>query len=60
MPWDAAYAAQERNFFATKEFAESEKRKALSLLDHRLEDKQISYEQHIRDQREIESKYSPY
>lgn len=60
MPADAAYAAQDRNYWSTKEYAEREKRKALDVIDHQLQDKQLSYEQHIREQRAIESKYSPY
>lgn len=60
MPVDTGLAAQNRNYFATKEFVEREKRKALQEIDHKLEDKQISYEQHIREQRVIEAKYSPY
>lgn len=60
MPADAAYAAQERNYWATKDYAEREKRKSLEVIDHKLQDKSINYEQHIREQREIEAKYSPY
>ena len=60
MPFDVGYAAQNRNYYATLEYVEKEKRKALRELDHQLEDKAISYEQHIREQRLIEAKYSPY
>jgi hypothetical protein len=60
MPADAALAAQERNYWSTKDYAEREKRKALVEIDHKLEDKQLTYEQHIREQRAIEAKYSPY
>lgn len=60
MPADAAYAAQERNYWATKDYAEREKRKSLEVIDQKLQDKSINYEQHIREQREIEAKYSPY
>jgi len=60
MPVDAALAAQERNYWSTKDYAEREKRKALQQIDHKLEDKQLTYEQHIREQRDIEAKYSPY
>jgi hypothetical protein len=59
-PFDCAYAAQERNFYSTREFVESEKRRSLSLLDAKLESKQLSYEQHLREQRDIEAKYSPF
>ena len=60
MPVDTGLAAQNRNYFATKEFVEREKRKALDDIDHKLEDKTLTYEQHIREQRLIEAKYSPY
>ncbi|MFL1449407.1 hypothetical protein ACI77O_13500 [Pseudomonas tritici] len=60
MPVDTGLAAQNRNYYATKDYVEREKRHALRELDHRLEDKQINYEQHIREQRDIETKYSPY
>lgn len=60
MPFDAGLAARERNYWTTKENAELERRKALSIIDAQLQDKQISYEQHIREQRDIDAKYSPY
>lgn len=60
MPVDTGLAAQNRNYFATVDYVEREKRKALRELDHRLEDKSLTYEQHIREQRDIEAKYSPY
>lgn len=60
MPADAALAAKERNYWSTKDYAEREKRKALEVIDHKLQDKELSYEQHIREQRVIEAKYSPY
>lgn len=60
MPIDSAFAAQERNYFATQEFVTKSKRKELSVIDEKLEQKQLTYEQHLREQREIETKYSPY
>lgn len=60
MPFDAAAAAQTRNFYATRTQVERDKAKALRELDHRLEDKQLTYEQHLREQRTIEAKYSAY
>lgn len=58
MPFDNYGAAQARNYYATKASVERDKAKALRDLDHKLEDKEISYEQHIREQRAIEAKYS--
>lgn len=60
MPYDTAQSAKNRNYYATQEYVEREKRKALREIDHKMEDKQLSYEQHIREQREIEAKFSPY
>lgn len=60
MPYDTAQSAKNRNYYATKEFVEREKRKALREIDHKMEDKALTYEQHIREQRLIEAKYSPY
>lgn len=60
MPFDTGFAAQNRNYYATLEYVEKEKRKALREIDYQLEDKTLSYEQHIREQRAIEAKYSPY
>lgn len=60
MPIDVGLAAQSRNYYNTKEHVEREKRKALRDIDRQLEDKTISYEQHLREQRAIEDKYSPY
>ncbi len=60
MPYDTAQSAKNRNYYATQEFVEREKRKALSVIDQQMEDKKLSYEQHIREQRLIEAKYSPY
>ncbi len=57
---DEAQSAKNRNYYATKEFVEREKRKALREIDHKMEDKALTYEQHIREQRLIEAKYSPY
>ncbi|MHD0644218.1 hypothetical protein ACYPKM_01110 [Pseudomonas aeruginosa] len=58
MPFDAYGAAEARNYYATKASVERERSKALRDIDHKLEDKQITYEQHIRMQRDIETKYS--
>lgn len=60
MPADTGLAASERNYWATKDYAEREKRKDLAAIDEKLEQKQLTYEQHLREQREIETKYSPY
>lgn len=60
MPYDTAQSAKNRNYYATLEHVEREKRKALREIDHKMEDKELSYEQHIREQRAIEAKYSPY
>lgn len=60
MPFDAAAAAKSRNYYATKAEVERAKAKALRELDHKLEDRTLSYEQHIREQRVIEQKYSAY
>lgn len=60
MPYDSAQSAKNRNYYATQEFVEREKRKALRAIDQQMEDKKLSYEQHIREQRIIEAKYSPY
>lgn len=60
MPYDTAQSAKNRNYYATMEFVEREKRKALREIDHKMEDKALTYEQHIREQRLIEAKYSPY
>lgn len=60
MPFDAAGSAQSRNYYATK--MEVERNKAIELRknDQEMEDRKLSYEQHIRNQRAIESKYSAY
>ncbi len=60
MPFDTYGAAQVNNYWASRRFAETSKAEALRNLDHRLEDKQISYEVHLREQRSIETKYSPF
>ncbi|MBC2385301.1 TM2 domain-containing protein [Pseudomonas sp. WS 5096] len=60
MPFDAAASAKSRNYYATKMEVDRSKAQALRELDHKLEDKQITYEQHIREQRTIEAKYSAY
>lgn len=60
MPYDTAQSAKNRNYYATKEHVSREKAKALRVIDHQLEDKKLTYEQHIRQQREIEAKYEPY
>jgi hypothetical protein len=60
MPFDTAQAAQVHNFYATRRQVEFDKAKDLRELDHRLEDKQLTYEQHLREQRTIEQKYSAY
>ncbi|MBF6615492.1 MAG: hypothetical protein ITG07_02080 [Candidimonas sp.] len=60
MPFDAAASAKSRNYYATKAEVERLKAQALRELDHKLEDRTLSYEQHIREQRVIEQKYSAY
>ncbi|MCF5371258.1 hypothetical protein [Pseudomonas syringae] len=60
MPIDVGLAAKNRNYYATRDNVEREKRKALAEIDHRLEDKSLTYEQHIREQRVIEAKYSAF
>lgn len=60
MPFDTYNAAQARNYFATKASVERQKAKEIRSNDHELEDKKIDYEQHIRNQRVIEEKFSAY
>lgn len=60
MPFDTAAAAESRNYYSTKIQVERDRAQALRELDHKLEDKQLSYEQHLREQRAIEAKYSAY
>lgn len=60
MPFDTYNAAQARNYYATKASVERQKAKAIRDNDHEMEDKKIDYEQHIRNQRVIEEKFSAY
>ncbi|MBA6119313.1 hypothetical protein IYR97_24540 (plasmid) [Pseudomonas fulva] len=60
MPLDNAQNARLINFYATRSQVERDKAKALRELDHRLEDRELTYEQHLREQRTIEAKYSAY
>lgn len=60
MPFDTAGSAQSRNYYATKMEAERNKAKELRANDQKMEDRTLSYEQHIREQRVIEAKYSAY
>lgn len=60
MPFDTHGAAEARNYYATKAEVERAKAKAIRENDHRMEDKEITYEEHIRLQRDIEAKYSAY
>ncbi|MNJ48731.1 hypothetical protein D3C77_439320 [compost metagenome] len=60
MPFDAAGSAQSRNYYATKMEAERNKAIELRANDQKMEDRTLTYEQHIREQRAIESKYSAY
>lgn len=60
MPFDTYNAAEARNYFATKASVERQKAKEIRENDHAMEDKKIDYEQHIRNQRTIEEKYSAY
>lgn len=59
-PWDNYLAAESNNFYSTQEFVTRSRRKELAVIDEKLEQKQLTYEQHLREQREIETKYSPY
>jgi len=59
-PFDVAAAAKSENYYATKMAVERAKAKALREIDHKLEDKQLTYEQHLREQRAIEARYSAY
>ncbi|MGP0171127.1 hypothetical protein ACSVIJ_04515 [Pseudomonas sp. NCHU5208] len=59
-PFDVAGAAKAENYYATRAEVERQKAKALREIDHKLEDKQLTYEQHIREQRTIEARYSAY
>lgn len=60
MPFDTYNAAEARNYYATKASVERQKAKAIRENDHDMEDKKIDYEQHIRNQRVIEEKFSAY
>ncbi|MPQ69350.1 TM2 domain-containing protein [Pseudomonas sp. MWU12-2323] len=60
MPIDTGLAAKNSNYFSTQEHVERLKRQSLAEIDEKLQDKQITYEQHLREQRDIEAKYSPY
>lgn len=60
MPFDTHSAAQARNYYATKASVEQQKRKAQVEIDRELEDKKLTYEQHLRKQRELDDKYSGY
>jgi small-conductance mechanosensitive channel len=60
MPFDAAASVKTRNYYATRAEVERQKAKALRELDHKLEDRTLTYEQHIREQRAIEARYSAY
>lgn len=60
MPFDTYNAAESRNYFATKASVERQKAKEIRENDHEMEDKKIDYEQHIRNQRVIEDKFSAY
>jgi len=59
-PFDVAGAAKTENYYATKMSVERAKAKALREIDHKLEDKTLNYEQHLREQRAIEALYSAY
>lgn len=60
MPHDTSQSALNRNYYATKEFVAREKAKEMRGIDHQLEEEKINYQQHVRLQRELEEKYSPY
>ncbi|MCX2694979.1 hypothetical protein OO256_28715 [Pseudomonas sp. DCB_CB] len=60
MPFDAASSAESRNYYATKMEVERNKAIELRKIDQKMEDKRLTYEQHIREQRAIEAKYSAY
>jgi len=60
MPYDTAQSAKNSNYYATKEHISREKRSAFREIDRKMEDKSLTYEQHLREQRAIEDKYDPY
>ncbi|MBI6727182.1 hypothetical protein YA0089_26570 [Pseudomonas viridiflava] len=60
MPFDAAASARSTNYYATQRHVELLKRQEKKVADQEMEDKKITYEQHVRKEREIEDKYSPY
>lgn len=60
MPFDAAHAAENRNYYATKNEVERKRRQELNILDSKYTSKQVTEVQYIRQQRDIEEKYSAY
>jgi hypothetical protein len=60
MPFDAVAAANRRNFYATELQVQRDEAKDKKLNDRALEDKKITYEQHMKAERVIEEKYAGY
>lgn len=60
MPFDAASAAENQNYYATKNAVERKKRQELSKLDDQFTTKQINEFDYIKKQREVNEKYSAY
>lgn len=60
MPFDAAHAAENRNYYATKNEVARKRRQELNILDTKFQSKQITEIQYIRQQREVDEKYSAY
>lgn len=60
MPYDTYHAAETRNYWATRTAVERAKAKDLAAIDKKMEDKVLTYEQHIREQRVIEAKYASF
>ncbi len=60
MPFDAAHAAENRNYYATKNEVARKRRQELNQLDSKYQSKQLTEAQYIRGQRDIDEKYSAY
>jgi hypothetical protein len=60
MPFDAASAAENQNYYATKNEVERKKRQELAKLDDQYTTKQITEMEYIKKQRAVNEKYSAY
>lgn len=60
MPFDAAHAAENRNYYATKNEVARKRRQELNSIDSQYQSKQITEAQYISKQRETDEKYSAY